>query len=149
MGSLTGILPILRCIHLVSCGQVDQQLKAPHQTVFLFRHFRMNNPTGGLHQLGTPGAEYTRITHTILVLYVAIEHVGESTETAMWMKREARYILNGVSTVEMVEQRKRIVVLQSWCTYCAVHNDARTLLYRHRRYNTNSVGLSVHSILHS
>lgn len=67
---------IARLDHLVAGGQIDPQLKAPHQPGFLFRHFGMQDTASGSHPLHATGTQQARIALIVAMPHSDGQHIG-------------------------------------------------------------------------
>ena len=67
---------IARLDHLVAGGQIDSQVKAPHQPGFRFRLFGMQDTAPGSHPLRAAGTQQARIALIVAMPHAAGQHIG-------------------------------------------------------------------------
>lgn len=84
----------------------------------------MDHAACGLHPLRAAGAQIAAVTHAVLVLHVAVEHVGEGDEAAVRMRRETGEIFVRIAAAEMVEHEEGVEVPERRRADAAVHRDA-------------------------
>ena len=99
---------IARRRHLGVGRQIDPQLEAPHEPVFLLRHFGMQDAASGRHPLHAAGLEQTAIALVVAVTHASGEHVGDGLEAAMRVLGEAADVVVRIVGQEFVEQQKGI-----------------------------------------
>ena len=107
----------------------------------------MYDAAASLHPLTPTGAQVSGIAHAVLMLHVTIDHVGESVEAAVWMRRETRNILIRIITAEIIQHQERIIIAQSRCADSAMHRNACAFSRRHRGDESCGVQLCVHYVL--
>jgi hypothetical protein len=93
-------------------GQVDPELKAPHQPVFLFRHFRMDDAAPRRHPLHAAGIETARMTLIVAMAHAARQHIGHGLEAAMRMLGKAGDVIGGIVRAEFVQHQEWIDVIE-------------------------------------
>ena len=64
------------------------------------------------HPLQIARADLTGIPHRISVAHGAREQIGHRFDAAMRMQRETRLVIGGIFRLEMIQQQKRIEVIQ-------------------------------------
>ena len=75
---------VARRSHLVGGRQVDPELEAPHQAVFLFRHFGMDDAAAGGHPLHAARPE-----QALMAFVVAMAHAGRRAYRSRSRSRDA------------------------------------------------------------
>ena len=70
----------------------------------------MNDTTGSFHPLSRSGTQIASIAHIVLMLYMAIDHIGECVESPMWMRWETRNIVTRIVTAKMIQQNEWIII---------------------------------------
>src|SRR3546814_1548281 len=70
----------------------------------------MDDAARGGHPLHAARRQVTDVAEMVLMLHVAIEHVGDSLEAAMRMRREAGEVIVRIVGIELVEHQERIEI---------------------------------------
>lgn len=70
----------------------------------------MDNAARGFHPLDPAGAQIALIAHTVAVLHVPVDHVGERYKAAVRVVGKSGDIFVGVVATEMVEHEKWVEV---------------------------------------
>src|SRR5262249_34930740 len=102
-------VPVSRRLHLFFRRQVEPELEAAHAPFALLRHLGMDDAARGAHPLHVAGAECAGVAVVVLVLYVAVEHVGHGLEAAVRVRRKAGEVVVGIVREELVEHEERVV----------------------------------------
>jgi hypothetical protein len=72
-------------------------------------------------------AQVAAVAHAVLMLHVAVQHVGKGDEAAMGMRREPGDVFVRVVAAKVVQHEKRIEVFQRRRADGAMHGYACTL----------------------
>jgi hypothetical protein len=75
-------------------------------------HFLMHNPAAGCHPLNIAIGYTTCIADTVFMVYVTADHVGYRFNSPVGMHGESFDVIRRVLGSKMIEQQKRIDVIQ-------------------------------------
>ncbi len=112
-------LLVARRHHLVAGGQVHPDLEPVHAAAPLAdlrgRHLGVHDAPARGHPLHVAGADRALVSRGILVLELALQHVGHRLEPAMRMIGRALGLAGAVvCRPHLVEQQERIDEVQAW-----------------------------------
>src|SRR5689334_3658084 len=93
----------------------------------------MDDAARGAHPLHVAGAEVAGVAVVVLVLHVAIEHVGDRLEAAVRMRREAGEVVVQIVREELVEHEERVVARELARAEAAPQLDSGAIGGRDRR----------------
>lgn len=99
---------IARGGHLEPGWEVQPELKAAHQALFLLRHLGMNEATAGRHPLYGAGAKEPLVALAVTVTHAAREHDGDCLETAVRVVRKAADVSFRIIGTKFIKQEKGI-----------------------------------------
>src|SRR5580765_189480 len=123
---------VARPRHLQLCGQVHPDLEAVHAPALVAdlarRLLGMNDTGAGSHPLHVAWLEHALVASGVLVLELALEHVGDGLEAAVRMVGRAHGLARGViDRAHLVEQQEGVDQVQALGGKGTPHDEAGAL----------------------
>src|SRR5439155_17172539 len=104
---------ILGTAHLLSCGQVEPELKPADPLGPDLRHLLVENAAARGHPLNVTGPDAAAVAERILVLDLPFPDDRDRLDPAVWVVGEARLVGGRVGRLEMVEEQEGIEVVEA------------------------------------
>src|SRR6266481_5450739 len=98
--------------HFEICRQIDPQLKPGDSLGTYLGHFLVHDAAPSSHPLNIAGTDTSGVAERVFVVHDAGKNVGHGFNSAMGMQRETGFVVAPLRGSKVVQQQKRIEIVQ-------------------------------------